>query len=183
MNLLDDLIKQAKSQFPDHTFFIDQSTHWGSSSPDYRTELRRSLNKYFQVYHPDQVNPTLTDLKKLPVTEKFFISISHCPEFGGFVICTKPVGFDVERLDRLKKEIIERVCSEKELADAPEPQLLWSAKEAVFKCSHLYKVLSDAKIDQWQTSQNDMFQFSNGNQLGWIKKSSTHMAALVFKNN
>lgn len=183
MILLTDLIKLAENKFKGETFFVDHSPHWGSSSPDYRTELRRSLSKYFQIHYPDQVNSTLTDLKKLPATEKYFISISHCPEFGCFVVSSKPVGLDVERLDRLKREIIERVCTEKELAAAPEPQLLWSAKEAVFKCSHLYKVLSDAKIDQWQASQNEMFQFSNSNQLGWIKKSSTHMAALVVKNS
>lgn len=183
MKLLNDLIQQAHNSFKDESFFVDQSAHWGSSTSDYRTELRRSLKKYFQIYYPDQVNSTLTDLKKLPVTERFFISISHCPEFGCFVVSSKPVGLDVERLDRLKKEIIERVCTEKELADAPEPQLLWSAKEAVFKCSHVYKVLSDAKIDQWIPSQNETFQFSNANQLGWIKKSSTHMAALVVKNS
>ncbi len=183
MKILNDLIQQAQSSFKSDIFFMDHSPHWGSASPDYRTELRKCLSKYFQIHYPDQVNLTLTDLKKLPVTDRLFISISHCPEFGCFVISSKPVGLDVERLDRLKKEIIQRVCTEKELSEAPEPQLLWSAKEAVFKCSHLYKVLSDAKIDQWQTSQNETFQFSNANQLGWIKKSFTHMAALVVKNS
>lgn len=73
------------------------------------------------------------DLAKRPQVEGWFISVSHSGDVGGWVAARTPIGFDVERIARLRPELIARVATPAEIAAAPEPKWLWPAKEAAFK--------------------------------------------------
>jgi len=105
-------------------------TDWASSRPDHRSRLRRFL---FERFDCDE---SMLDTDVLPRAANAEISVSHNRAIGGFA-STAPghrIGFDIELSGRLKAENVRRVCvSDEELARAPGPDLLWSAKEAAFK--------------------------------------------------
>ncbi len=83
------------------------------------------------------------------------ISISHCEGFGAFVFVFEKnlsIGWDLEKKNRITEKIVGRISSEKELKSSPSPPLLWTAKEAVFKCfsnSQSFLLLSDGLISHW----------------------------------
>lgn len=69
------------------------------------------------------------------------ISISHSEELAGVVISDHPVGLDIQRPVEKMRRISSRFCNETELTDAANSgnpltyvSMIWSAKEAVFKC-------------------------------------------------
>lgn len=69
-----------------------------------------------------------------------WISISHCGELAGLVICDHPVGLDIQGADEKLERIAAKFCHLKELKRWWEAEhsldyltVVWSAKEAVFK--------------------------------------------------
>ena len=75
----------------------------------------------------------------------FAVSISHCSIFdskslAGFVCSPKEensiasIGLDIEQTNRVSKKSVARVSTSKEQNTSPTPSLLWTAKEASFKC-------------------------------------------------
>jgi len=105
------------------------SSDWSSSQSKYREEIRIELYKKTR-------NAEHLDLTKLPKSDNFFISISHCKSLGGYALNLKePIGFDVEQKERLKPEFIDRISTAGERAMFGDEFLpyLWSIKEAAFK--------------------------------------------------
>lgn len=104
------------------------SSDWSSSVPKYRDEIRIELYKKSR-------DKNVLDLDKLPKSDKFFVSISHCKALGGYALNLKePIGFDVEEKERLTAENITRISTEQERQIFGEHQnYLWSIKEAAFK--------------------------------------------------
>ena len=127
-----------------------------SSSLQKRKQLREHLVKTIEKKFPkklslEQKNVLLTP-GGVPQTPFASVSISHCALMGGFVISqldsavnlfyppteyssNKPlfIGFDLEQLGRAKEKTVLRISNKKELAQAPSPSALWSAKEAAYK--------------------------------------------------
>lgn len=105
------------------------SSDWSSLKPKYRDEIRIELYKKTK-------NAEHLDLTKIPKSDNFFVSISHCKSLGGYALNLKePIGFDVEQKERLSAETIERISSEKERAlfGSEFVNCLWPIKEAAFK--------------------------------------------------
>ena len=64
----------------------------------------------------------------------------------------KSIGLDFEETHRVSRLIVSRVSHLKELNSSPSPCLLWTAKEASFKCfseSDNKLILSDCLISDW----------------------------------
>ncbi len=71
-----------------------------------------------------------------------YVSLSHCKGYVAAAVSNRPVGIDVERLDRrLAAELYDRIATPDERAiygDCPDKAqmlTLWTAKEAVYKMS------------------------------------------------
>ena len=72
-----------------------------------------------------------------PVHSQAKMSIAHCPMMGGFVFSDNThfsLGLDIEIAHRVNNKIISRIAKEVEIKQAPDKALLWTAKEASFKC-------------------------------------------------
>lgn len=90
-------------------------------------------------------------LSERPFLENAGVSISHCPGRMGFALTSnfKSIGFDIEKLDRLKTKTIERVSTKEELSAAPQIEGLWVAKEAAYKALSNY----DQRFEELTISQ------------------------------
>lgn len=105
------------------------ASDWSSSCQGHRESIRTELYKKTK-------DKSFLDLKQVPKSDIFFVSISHCRSLGGYALnLKKDVGFDVEDLKRIKPEIIKRISTEKdrELFTEKDCHFLWVIKEAAFK--------------------------------------------------
>ena len=101
---------------------------WASSHTNSRQAIRRKLKALTGI--------DFSELGRLPKSERFSISISHCPTVGGFALSEEinfTLGLDLEVPERVRRETVARVSIDAELAAAPTPAHLWVAKEAAFK--------------------------------------------------
>lgn len=120
-----------------------------------RAALRRSLRASLGG------GEDLLDLTRRPRVDGWFVSVSHTGEVGGWVAARRPIGFDVERLARLRPELIARIATPHEIAAAaPDARWLWPAKEAAFKAADPQpKTFTEITILQWQ---NETFTTARG---------------------
>jgi hypothetical protein len=166
---------------PNEVFHIDIRPNWGSEHLNYRTEIRKGILEYLKLNHPDQVADSVWDLDAPPVFDSLFVSISHCLGMGGFVLSSKSLGFDIEDKTRITQKIIDRVSTEDELKACPEFELLWPAKEAIFKCSTEFYTITHIQVVNWAPSQNETHAFSSLSASGWAFTDSKHSYALAIK--
>jgi 4'-phosphopantetheinyl transferase superfamily len=166
---------------PGEVFHIDIKKDWGSENLDYRTEIRKGILEYLKTHHPDQVSKSIWDLEAPPVLPSLFVSISHCVGMGGFVLSSKSLGFDIEDKTRITQKIIDRVSSEEELKTCPQFELLWPAKEAIFKCSTEFYTIAHIQIQHWEKSQYETFSFKSLTADGWAFLDSNHSYAVAIK--
>lgn len=97
----------------------------GEFGPMDRLAIRRSITA--------ALGGDVLDLSRRPHVDGWYVSVSHSGDVGGWVASRTPIGFDVERIARLRPELIARVATPDEIAAAPDPKWLWPAKEAAFK--------------------------------------------------
>jgi hypothetical protein len=109
------------------TLELTLKKEWGSENKAYRKEIRQALSTQF--------DEDFSDLEKRPTSVKKAISISHCPQLGGFATIVKPgsIGLDIEVEARVEKKIAARMSTTQEMNEAPSPAHLWAAKEAAYK--------------------------------------------------
>ncbi len=168
---------------PQEVFHLDIRPEWGSENAEYRQEIRKGILDFLKQHHPDQIEDSIWDLEAPPVLKNFFVSISHCNGMGGFAFSNRSLGFDIEDVTRISTKIIERISTESEVADSPEVELLWSAKEAVFKSSTEFYTIAHIQILDWKPSQNDTYSFTSLTAIGWAFRDSTHSYAIAVKKS
>lgn len=159
---------------------------FSSSNPVHRLNIRMGIVES-NVLSKEE-NDLLLDLKQRPKTKDWNFSISHSDKIGGYLQSDQIIGMDIERSERVQRRIIQRVSTEKEMAEAPGPDYLWTAKEAVFKALSL-EVMSQAVVGKWQpTTFVDTFKFSaiapNGltlkHNLGYTQRILDHSWTIFF---
>ena len=128
-------------------FHADLRPEWGSSYDSHRMEIRKGILEYLKAHHPEEIKGSVWNLEAPPTLPHLFISISHCKGMGGFVICSQSIGLDVEEKSRLSVPLLERISSEEERRICPQLELLWTAKEAIFKCSNQFYTIEQIYID------------------------------------
>ncbi len=108
--------KLLKQKLPDLQFVAEVKTQWGARQDNHRLELHQAVQDFREF------------------------SISHAPEAGGYFAVaptssrTLPVGFDIEKAERVRSIVIKRVMNSGDDVPLRVPQsLVWSAKEAAFK--------------------------------------------------
>ncbi len=150
-------IHDLMAQWPDLRGQIDPS-FGANANNEHRHKIRESIARNLNLPIAE-----ISDLSRPPETASWSISISHCPNLGGWVAIPRPatVGLDIEEKDRLRPEVIRRVSSENELKEAPHPAYLWCAKESHFKAVHANKNLTIGaiQISEWRP-QSHGFHFS-----------------------
>ena len=92
------------------------------------------------------------------------ISVSHCPVLGGFVFSFNSevaLGLDMEQSHRVNEQLIGRLSNTEELRKAPDPSLLWAAKEAAFKCLILEqnRLIKHISITEWEQTASSSYHF------------------------
>lgn len=119
--------------------------YWGSSQMNFRQSIHNHLN--------------------LQNSKNLFSSISHCNSYGGYILSSKKIGFDIETTERVSESVIQRISKAHEISLAPSYAALWTAKEASFKAladANSIKTVSQIEIGHWRLlSQNntDLWQF------------------------
>ncbi|AGH94417.1 4'-phosphopantetheinyl transferase superfamily protein [Pseudobdellovibrio exovorus] len=138
---------------------------WSSANPNYRSEIRGFLASKFSVHFSREQLALLADLNWIPQASRGFFSISHCRRVGGFSYSEKPHGFDVEEVRRISVDVLKRVCTSEEFAEATDhPEHLWVAKEAGLKsfldATAIPLLVSDLTCTQWSSHyENQIFGF------------------------
>ena len=135
----------TKDLMPDLQFIIDQvpglefhlDSKWASTYVDHRLNIRRHLykkTKLKSVLDLDQIPKTL-QLKEDPENFKY-VSISHSPVLGGFVLSSKQIGFDIEQNQRLSPSLLQRISNqvERQMLPSKLQSSIWTIKESVYKC-------------------------------------------------
>lgn len=135
-----------------------------------RALIRLELVKELKNYHKNKPNDPLSseqnklnkknllllkNLSRRPHFPEFTISVSHCPIAGGFVLCPThrfQLGLDLEEAKRINLKLLTRTHTTDEISIAPQPHLLWSCKEAIFKSMQGFqpKTLTQITISQWK---------------------------------
>lgn len=157
--------------FPGVNLKVFLNEDWGSQADEFRLRLRKAIisklaspgstvskqviDTLLDLSVPPQLNPQLSDLK---------ISISHSKGLGGWIQAETSsfVGFDIELSSRLSLSPVKRVSTQQELASAPSPAHLWTAKEASFKSlclTHNLQTLSQVETQTWIPLQNHWWMF------------------------
>jgi len=163
-------------------FYAELHRDWGSQHSGHRELIRQALHTYLEREHPEQINESILDLETPPVPKFLRVSISHTHGLGGFVVCSRSVGLDIEQTSRISPKVLERISSEEERRRCPRPELLWVAKEAVFKCAPQYVMITQVSIDSWLRSQNETFQFTSLGCMGFASSTADFSYALALKN-
>lgn len=136
---------------PDLHLSLDD--RFGSSKPAARQLIRLDIESQLRdrLRAPD-LGP-IRDLEQVPLKAAGgFLSISHCEELGGWLHGSRPLGFDIEKAERVKDKVVARIASAEEISLAPSAAELWAAKESVFKAlAHATQptVVSQFEIVGW----------------------------------
>lgn len=137
---------------------IRVSSDWSSRSENYRQKIRSSLSH--------ETGEDCHSLTGPPKLRGYHASIAHCPIAGGYVAQKRPaykIGFDLEDRERLTRQLIERVSTPEEIAQAPAHETLWVAKEAAFKCLAAdlgIKTIAELVIKDWTNPKGPLLGFS-----------------------
>ena len=139
---------------------------WGSLQPESRRKIRLGIVEHLKKNNlplsPDD-ELALLNLKAVPKIKGLALSISHCQSLGGYALSqtARSLGFDIEDKIAIKKRVVERVAGLDEIQRAPDYQMLWSAKEAVWKSLiRQPSPLPSIKIASWQLHGSEVFTFT-----------------------
>lgn len=149
-------------------------SQWGAKEPGYRENIRTSLK---EILNPED-QAELDDLKCPPRPAKWSVSISHAPHYGGWLAIPLParIGFDIEAEARIRKDIVERMSTQSEILECPNPAFLWCAKEAYFKslAQDQPQAITQLTIGQWTELAPDVYSFKASPHkigYGWIVRA------------
>ena len=144
-------------------FFLEAHIHqnMGSKNNGHRQLIREDIVSNFkkQLSYEEQVQ--ILNLDLIPSSRSVNISISHCPDLGGYVASNEKVGFDIEDPSRLKQEIIQRVATPEEIALTHNSKMLWTMKEAALKALHnINLIITDIQIIQIEShSETELWTY------------------------
>ena len=169
--------KKISQQLNEPSFYFRFQV-FGPEGPTWkaREELRKLLVKELKISYSAFKQRTLPDDffvkycgKELltpgtrPHCSFAAISVSHCPVLGGFIFSFNrkiSVGLDMEQSHRVNEQLIGRLSKAEELKQAPDPSLLWAAKEAAFKCTTEQNLLvKHVFISEWTRTAPDSYHF------------------------
>ncbi len=135
-----------------------------SNCDNFRLLIRKEIYKFLQKQ--GLANESLQDLSiSPPKLADISLSISHCSlgSVFAYALNSQPLGVDLEDKSRLSDQIIVRISDDEERALSPIPNLLFSAKEALWKAiaSSPWAVptISQIKITQWESVDEKTWQY------------------------
>lgn len=145
----------------------------GRELADVRRELRAlatELGGEFETLSAEQQLRVADLATPLVRVGKRYCSITHATERAGVLVASRPCGFDLETIARVKEPIVARIASPDEVSEAPAPAALWTAKEAAFKALASFKqpqTVSQIRIGAWKNlpgspSRFGTFRILNG---------------------
>lgn len=147
---------------------------FGSTHENYRLNIRKHIIDNQDLTDEEKIN--ILDLNQLPKSKKYYFSISHCKSIGGYAVSSQPIGFDIEDIDRISRDIVKRITT---LDLVPEdPRWLWPAKESILKLTSA-PLVSDCHVIKWD---KDSFTglFDHKKITGSIRILEKHIWAVAF---
>ncbi len=144
--------------------------------------IRKGILEYLKLSHPEELTDSIWNLDTPPILKRLFVSISHTEGMGGFIVCSKSAGLDTEKTERLSEALVTRISTPDERKACPDYRLLWTAKEAIFKCSPQFYTISFVNVDQWAQSEHETPVFTSITARGWAFHDETHTYAVAIKN-
>lgn len=136
---------------------------WKQDQTEYRTEIRKFAANFFdQAKLKKEILDLSKPLVRIDSPKPVYFSISHSTQAGILAQSRIPLGVDLESFHRINPKVVQRISAANEVAEAPSPGHLWTAKEATFKSLIHFRqpqTLSQIEIFQWQQIQNDTYQF------------------------
>lgn len=124
---------------------------WNSKSSNHRMRIREAAaDRLRQFSTSEQDIAAVLDLNRFPRLTNHALSISHCPNLGGFVLVPNAqlaVGFDIEISSRISIPVATRVLPHssehearlmaaqktRQVSTGNLPAMLWAAKESAIK--------------------------------------------------
>jgi phosphopantetheinyl transferase (holo-ACP synthase) len=166
------LIFILSTKLPKLTFEL--SPQFASNAPDFRSRLRAHLHNRLQ-------QPQLLDLSQIPRLDHGFVSISHCPSLGGYVLSKDPIGFDIEETSRVEQRFVDRMSHPNDHS-GPSPAALWCAKESAFKAlaDQQPSVIAQISVNNWKTVDQNFFSFKSSAGDGFILEHFPWTLAVSF---
>lgn len=156
------------------SFKMRVEARWGSQNQDHRRHLRAEIHKALAL------SEDISDLSRPPRSASHSISISHTIALGGWVSVSRPwqVGFDIESTARITEALITRMATANEIASSPRHELLWGAKESLFKAlaEQQPRTASQVQIGPWKDLGAGCFYFEGlGGGHGYICASPLYI--------
>jgi phosphopantetheinyl transferase (holo-ACP synthase) len=167
---------------------IDAELHvqsqWGSQNSNHRQMIRNAIAEKYKVLSMD----------KYPILASGDVSISHSNNLGGFIYSpTLVVGFDIEEVSRISPKTVARIASPQEIAESPSVEILWAAKESLFKSikeNFDISLISQLQLLNWQKfslaaphlidAEIYLSEGALGQTVSWI--IDTHVFSFSFHN-
>ncbi len=154
----DDLIKRIRSLLS----LDDLEVLIGPATKNQRFYLRQQTLQALKDRNIFAEENKILNLETLPTLNKGDFSLSHSREFQGLMLSQKHqyLGFDIEDPGRVAPAIALRISNSSELQAAPQPSLLWVAKEAAFKVfskSQGAQLISNIQLNHWTLLTKGMF--------------------------
>lgn len=160
MDAFERLLNQARKTEP--TVQGQWSLNWGAQTLHSRTQIRTAISNALQDLGDADIQ-ALENLGETPHLHDWSVSISHTHNAGGWFAAHRPtqIGWDVERCERIKPVILQRVCTEDEMTAAPESAFLWCAKESFFKALEDFQpvAIPQLTISDWHRVEQNLWSW------------------------
>lgn len=142
-----------------------------STYSDHRLKLRKAL------YRKTKIKNVL-NLNHFPNIDPKYVSLSHCPVMGGFVISQQPVGLDLEQYQRLSSSVLKRISKDEEQKLFTENQMkaLWTVKESVYKCEKSF----ESNIPSVKILSKEVLESPNKELQGVFLKTTSEFKGKAF---
>ena len=130
-----------------------------STNEDYRKNIRTFLWKQLaEKGISESEKENILNLEKVPrEIGSYFATISHSKKAAAVALSKKPVGVDTEDLQRISTGLINRIATGSERQSTPQPNLLFSAKEACWKaCSSTWKISTISQIETYDWKETPL---------------------------
>lgn len=135
---------------------------WASTYADHRLNIRRHLYKKTKSKGVlDLANTPKIVFSKADPDTSIYVSISHSPVMGGFVLSPIAIGFDLEQKQRLSPSVLNRISNDDERQMMPEnfQEALWTVKESVYKClDSKPSTMTEVKIQSAEITEDEILK-------------------------
>lgn len=132
-----------------HKIYID----YKRNSEEYLKEILKEYHINYDIFYNEYGKPYI---KNNPI----YFNISHSNEYIVIIISDKECGIDIEKIRPIKKDIIEKICIDKEkelICNDKSFVEMWTKKEAYSKYKGMGYAYGFKNIDTTKININSIY--------------------------